>query len=460
MDGQITDANNKFLKMVGYTREDLEAGRINWVHMTPPEYNLADERAIAEMRAHGIVGAPYEKEYIRKDGSRVPIIIGGASYDDTSYDGIAFVLDITRHKKAEQELKRHEEQLGWLVEERTAELKQSEENFRNSIDSSPLGIRIATENEETLYANKALLNMFGYDSIDRFEIAKHYTKECYAEYLVRKNQRRLGFILPDPYEIAIVGMDGEERQLLVHRRKVRWENKMEYQLIYEDITEQKRTMDSLKALSHKLITVQEEERRMIARELHDQIGQSLNVINLLLKRSSGSTKKNTGSLIVQAQDQISELMTLVSNLCLNLRPPMLDDLGLIDTLIWYMDRFEATTGIQVAFKHYGLDRKIDTTIAVTAFRIIQEALINVARHASVDNATLNIWTDENMLHLEVEDNGTGFNLSDLPAEAVVGITGMRERAELVCGNLEIISDPDTGTRIIAEIPLVEINNEQ
>lgn len=108
LDGSITDANDKFLEIIGYTHEDLRAGRINWDKMTPPEYRLLDEHAIMELKATG-VAKPFEKEYIRKDGSRVPIILGVATFDQARNEGIAFVLDMTEKKQAEEALARSEE---------------------------------------------------------------------------------------------------------------------------------------------------------------------------------------------------------------------------------------------------------------------------------------------------------------------------------------------------------------
>lgn len=100
LDGDITDANNKFLKSIGYTREELVSGRIRWSELTPPEYRPADEQALAQLKATG-VDIPYEKEFIRKDGSRVPVIIGAAMLDELGQEGVAFVLDITERKRAE-----------------------------------------------------------------------------------------------------------------------------------------------------------------------------------------------------------------------------------------------------------------------------------------------------------------------------------------------------------------------
>lgn len=104
MRGQITDANDKFLEMVGYTRDELVAGQIDWVNMTPPEYRHLDDASVAELTATGVNRTPYEKEYIRKDGTRIPILIAGAMLDEARFNGVAFVLDITERKQAGAQL--------------------------------------------------------------------------------------------------------------------------------------------------------------------------------------------------------------------------------------------------------------------------------------------------------------------------------------------------------------------
>jgi PAS domain S-box-containing protein len=109
MNGEITDANDKFLEMVGYNREDLRAGRIDWVNMTPPEHRHLDEASGQELKASGVNKVPFEKEYIRKDGSRFPVLVAGAMLDEARFNGVAFVLDITKRKRAEEELKASEE---------------------------------------------------------------------------------------------------------------------------------------------------------------------------------------------------------------------------------------------------------------------------------------------------------------------------------------------------------------
>jgi len=124
LNGKISDANDKFLEMVGYASEDLQAGRVDWIRMTPPEYRKLDEHAMAELKISG-VATPYEKELVRKDGSRVPILIGAAATDEAHDEGVAFVLDFTARKAMEEELHRTNEGLESRVAERTAELRVS-----------------------------------------------------------------------------------------------------------------------------------------------------------------------------------------------------------------------------------------------------------------------------------------------------------------------------------------------
>ena len=125
MRGEITDANDKFLEMVGYTRAELAAGQIDWLNMTPPEYRHLDDDSVVELRATGVNSKPFEKEYVRKDGTRLPITLAGAMLDEERVNGVAFVLDITERKRWEDEVRRLNGELEQRVRDRTAQLEES-----------------------------------------------------------------------------------------------------------------------------------------------------------------------------------------------------------------------------------------------------------------------------------------------------------------------------------------------
>ena len=150
---------------------------------------------------------------------------------------------------------------------------------------------------------------------------------------------------------------------------------------------------------------------------------------------------------------VSDLMQQVREMSLELHPSMLDDLGLLPTLLWHIERYTAQTGVHVAFQHSGLDGDLPPPVATAAYRIVQEALTNVARHAGVSEVTVRCWLDGAALHIGVEDQGRGFESGRAGAAASFGLTSMRERATHVGGELVVESAPGAGTRLSACLPL-------
>jgi signal transduction histidine kinase len=210
----------------------------------------------------------------------------------------------------------------------------------------------------------------------------------------------------------------------------------------------------MKALSLKLVEVQEAERRYIARELHDEIGQELTGLKLMLEMNVLNTKRKKNGL-GEAQAVVNRLMGLVREMSLNLRPAMLDDLGLLPTLLWHFSRFTAQTNIQVAFRHIGLEgKRFPLELETAIYRIVQEALTNVARHAHVIDVTVRIWSDDKTIGVQVEDSGIGFTVGSISDVGKTnGIAGMRERAILLGGHFAIDSAPGSGARLSAEMPI-------
>jgi signal transduction histidine kinase len=146
-----------------------------------------------------------------------------------------------------------------------------------------------------------------------------------------------------------------------------------------------------------------------------------------------------------------QLLNRLRDMSLDLRPPMLDDLGLVPTLLWHFERYRAQTGIQVSFHHEGVTERLGVG-EITAFRIIQEALTNVARHAGVVEARVDLWAADGRIGIRVADQGRGFDQAKL-RRASSGLAGMRERALLLGGTLAVESAPGGGTRVVAHLPL-------
>jgi PAS domain S-box-containing protein len=217
--------------------------------------------------------------------------------------------------------------------------------------------------------------------------------------------------------------------------------------------------DRLQVLSSRLVEVRENERRHIARELHDEIGQLLTGLKLVLQMSGGAKATPDGGELDEALDLVDELLGRVRGLTLSLRATMLDDLGLLPALRWHFEHYTTQTDVRVAFKHVGLeDKRFTPEIETAAYRIIQESLTNVARHAGVDEVTVRLWADWDTLGLQVQDTGKGFEVdAALNKPVSSGLSGMHERVSLLDGHLTIDSTPGSGTTITAEFPLVGIS---
>lgn len=233
--------------------------------------------------------------------------------------------------------------------------------------------------------------------------------------------------------------------------------------VVTDITERvasqatsRRMEAELASLSKRLIAAQEEERRNIARELHDQTAQSLALVKMQLDAVTKHPAAETDARLAQTQTVVQEVIESVREMSLNLRPSILDDLGLLSALLWYFERYEARTGVSVRFTHDGVtDAKLQSSadVRTAAFRIVQEALANVARHAGVAKVEVGIEVEGETLRIHAADEGTGFDPASVPSTCI-GLGSMRERALLLGGDMTVSSRPGGGTRLTVSLPLV------
>ena len=233
----------------------------------------------------------------------------------------------------------------------------------------------------------------------------------------------------------------------------------------QDITERKQveeklqeSNDKLQLLSRRLVESQETERRHIARELHDEVGQTLTVaeMNLQAMMQSPGEAPFKGRLKESLQ-AVERVLEQVRDLSLNLRPSMLDDLGLEPALRWYCKRQAALVGLQPEFRADPMEDRLDPAVETACFRVAQEALTNVVRHARARVVVVELRQQEGQLHLFVRDDGVGFDVAAVREQAVLGaslgLLSMEERATLTDGGLECKSAPGQGTEIHAWFPL-------
>jgi signal transduction histidine kinase len=214
--------------------------------------------------------------------------------------------------------------------------------------------------------------------------------------------------------------------------------------------------ERLVAMSMRLLEIQEAERRAVARELHDEIGQVLTSLIIQLQVSAHQPLESIPASLLEAKSIAAELMESIRRLSLELRPSMLDDLGLLATLEWHFKRYAKQTGIQVQFEHDGLEGRFSPQIETAVYRMVQEALTNIARYARVNQASVAAHCAKGWICLKIEDKGIGFDAQKaLSAHSSSGLSGMRERADLLRGEFQVESVCGRGTRLRIRLPAGE-----
>jgi PAS domain S-box-containing protein len=226
--------------------------------------------------------------------------------------------------------------------------------------------------------------------------------------------------------------------------------------IYRDISDRKRAEEILETFSQKLIEAQEGERQRVARELHDEIGQVLTAIRLNLNAVQHSLNSSpVARKLDESMAIIDRALQQVRELSLDLRPMALDDLGLVAALRWYVDREAQRAGLAPEFSAGDLER-LPPELETACFRIAQEALTNVVRHAKAKQVRVELSQSGDELHLVVRDDGIGFDPAAIgggASDVKLGQLGMRERALIVGGTIEVVSAPGRGTEVHARFPL-------
>jgi PAS domain S-box-containing protein len=266
-------------------------------------------------------------------------------------------------------------------------------------------------------------------------------------------------------EDKVITKSGQIKDVAIRASKLTIDGKEFMQGIFRDITEYKQAENELFSAKERLQTLSksslktlEKERRYIARELHDEIGQDLTAITIHLENMQHLPNSTVYmNHINENLAIIDRLIQKVRNLSFDLRPPILDDLGIVPALRWYFSRIEKEEKLSIHFVANFSDHRMPVEIETACFRVVQEALTNVVRHAKARQVTIELKQEEKELQLTVSDDGIGFDVKSAQKRALLGesfgLLGMQERVALVGGTIEIESMLSRGTKVIAFFPL-------
>ena len=349
------------------------------------------------------------------------------------------------------------------LEERIAErkraevaLRESEERYLELFENARDAIYVHDLEGNYIRVNRATETLTGYE---RDEIVGHNFVEFVAAEHVRYGHKSFYAKLvkqgETAFEVDVIAKDGHRVPVEVRSRAI-YENgvMVGVQGTARDITERKLAQDALQMFSRQLIEAQEDERRRISRELHDQIGQILTAIKMNLHTVQPVRSASEISCYVKDNiEAIDEALRLVRDLSVDLRPPVLDDFGLVTALCWYVDRYTKRTGLEVdvVIELPDQNQRFSRHLETACFRIAQEALTNIVRHAQASQVLLQLVKDGNVLLLSIKDDGMGFDLESLrkraPRAATLGLISMQERAHAAGGAIEIESAISNGTAI-------------
>lgn len=340
-------------------------------------------------------------------------------------------------------------------------LYESEERYRELFENARDAIYVHDLHGRYTSINRAAEELTGYTRAEI--VGKDFTDFVAPEHWkgIRANLcKKIEDASQTAYEVDILTKDGRRVPAEVSSRLI-YENTVPVgvQGTVRDITERKHSRAARLNFSRRLMEAQEAERQRIARELHDEIGQVLTAvrINIQAVQRAFNTPEDS-SHIEDSLGIIDEALKQVRNMSLDLRPPHLDDFGLSSALRWYLDRYAKRFGHTTQFidgqpaPHPRLRRDLETA----CFRIVQEALTNVARHANAKSVSVKLARSNGYLLLTIQDDGLGFEvtaLANATAGASLGVRGMQERAEAVGGRIKIESAKGKGTKIQAQFPI-------
>jgi len=435
-------ANRAYREIVGYSEEELRA--TTYLDLTHEEDRPLNAVLAADVRAGRLPHFQLEKRYRRKDGQLVWVRVTASISPEGEAGprfGIAIVEDITERKRSEGKLREYEKVVQGLQEMIAVVDRGYRYAIANQTYLSYQGLR------QEQVVGHSVSELLGQEVFER--VVKSKMDECFQGKVVK-------------YELAVAYPKRGLRDLIATYFPIEGPAGVDrIAAVLQDITDRKRaerelqrSFQELHALNARLESIREEERTRLARELHDRLGQTLTAIRIDLASLRATPGREQQLPRIDAiSGLVEDTIHAVRRISTELRPGILDDLGLAATVEWAAEEFQARTGIVCEVGAAEPDPALDPERATALYRIFQEALTNIARHARATQVAIGLVQDGSHLSLEVRDNGIGIAAEQLSASGSLGILGMRERAMLLGGEFTIAGEPGSGTTVRVRIPI-------
>jgi len=332
--------------------------------------------------------------------------------------------------------------------------------MRAVFELAPVAIWI-TEGDRIVFANRACAALFG--SSQREALIGRSIYDLLAPESCDAVRRAVsaalrGEVAAPTINERIARLDGDLRDVVIAIAGLPDHGRTVVQMVITDVTERalesrelEHSRRNLRRLSASMVQAREDERRRIARELHDELGQRLTALKMELSSLGGEA---AGSARIDPMlEMVDDTVATVRRIATELRPLMLDDLGLNAAIEWLADGWSRRMGVAVTLHLGAADPAVDDAASIALYRMVQEALTNIARHARATEVCIEVQQTDNELLLTVMDNGVGFDEASIYREGSHGLMGMRERALMLGGQLEIGNSPRGGGRVTVRLPL-------
>jgi PAS domain S-box-containing protein len=456
LEGIVTSWNHGAEHLFGYRAEEMIGRPIS---VLIPEDRLAEETQILARLRRGERVDHFETTRRRKDSTLVDVSVSISPIldkDGRVLGASKIARDITGRKRAELDL--------W----------ESQRRFEGIVDSAMDAIISIDEAQRVVLFNTAAERMFGCaaaealgQSLERFipprfrAVHRAHVRSFATAGVTNRTMGKLG-------SLTALRADGREFPIEASISQTEVGGDKLFTVILRDITERKeaeealsRSESQLRALAARLQRVREEEAIRIARELHDQLGRCLTTIkmDITLIEQTVSARLTTQSIrsiqekIPLMLEAIDETVQIVRKISTELRPGILDDLGLAAAIEWQAKDFQKRSGVLCILDVTEEDLDVGREQATAVFRIFQEIVTNIARHSKAEKAWIHLHAQDGMVVLEVEDNGVGISPEALSRYGALGLLGIRERAAIFGGEVEIGGIPGKGTTVIVRMPI-------